>query len=336
MKLYLQNGFLNQEEILKKAQENNCAFIIEIGARQVGKTYGTLQLMLRQKEKFIFMRRTQTECDFITNGAVNPFFPIDPNIYIKKETKYTGGIYNANEEQIGITMALSTVAKIRGFSGAEYKYLVYDEFIPESHITKIKNESDAFFNAIITINGNREIQNKPPLITWLLANSNNLGSPILAGLNIIDKIESMIQKNQEYSILNGRGILIILPRSNELMKEKKKDSIIKAIGEDSKFVSMAYGNEFSYNDNENVTTKPIQEYYLLLSVRGQFAIYKHKSKDELYITDYKNAKVIIEDNERTKALLLKKFPSLKAYFIQGRTYFNSLRIKEVYKNIVIN
>ena len=334
--MYLKNGFLDQEEILKTAKENNCAFIIEIGARQVGKTYGTLQLMLKMKERFILMRRTQTETDFITNGAVNPFYPIDNNIYIKKETKYTGGIYNANDENIGITMALSTVAKIRGFSGADYKYLVYDEFIPESHVMKIKNEADAFLNAIITINGNREIQDKPPLMTFLLANSNNLGSPILAGLNIIDKIEEMMNKGQEYSILRDRGIMIILPKSNELMKEKKKDSIIKAIGNDSKFVSMAYGNEFAYNDNENVATQPINEFNLKFSVRGQFAVYKHKSKDILYVTDFKRCANIIEDNERTKSLLLKVAPSIKAYFIQGRIYFTSLRIKEVFKSYIMS
>ena len=44
MKLYLDNGFLNQQSILDEAEKNNCAFIIEIGARQVGKTYGTLEL----------------------------------------------------------------------------------------------------------------------------------------------------------------------------------------------------------------------------------------------------------------------------------------------------
>ena len=334
MKLYLDSGFLNQKEILKEAERNNCSFIIEIGARQVGKTFGTLQLMLNKGDKFILMRRTQTEADFLCNGTVNPFQPIDSKVYIKKETKYTGGIFN-EEDRIGMTMALSTVAKIRGFYGGDYKYLVYDEFIPESHILKIKNEGDAFLNALITINGNRELEGRPPLITWLLANSNNIASPILHALNVTEKVESMINKGQEYSIMQDRGIMIIIPKSADVIAKRKEDSITRAIGGDSEFTEMAYDNKFIYNDNENVTIKPLSEYTILFSVRGQFTVYKHKSRSELYVTDYKNSNNIIEIGERTKKEALKKYPSLKAYFINGNTFFSSLTVKELYKNCII-
>ena len=289
MRLYLNNGFLDQESILNEAKRNGCAFIIEIGARQVGKTFGTLQLMLKKKDPFILMRRTQTESDFLTNGTVNPFHPIDSNVFIKKETKYTGGIFSGDDEsRIGLTMALSTVAKIRGFYGGDYKYLVYDEFIPEAHIVKIKNEGEAFLNALITINGNREISGKDPLITFLLANSNNIASPVLEALKITEKIESMIAKDQEYSILPERGIMIILPKSEQIIEQRKNDSITRAIGSDNKFSEMAYNNKFSYNDNENVVVKPLREYKILFSVRGRFSVYKHKSKDLLYIDEFKN------------------------------------------------
>ena len=110
-------------------------------------------------------------------------------------------------------MSLNSVAKIRGFYGGAYTDLIYDEFIPENHVIKIRNEGDAFLHAIVTISGNRELEGQPPLLTWLLSTSTNTASPILAALNLTDKIESMINRGQEFSALPDRGIIIVMPKS---------------------------------------------------------------------------------------------------------------------------
>lgn len=163
MSLYLKNGYLNFEWLDGEAARINAAFVVIIGKRQIGKTYGCLSLMLDDNRRFILMRRTQTEADMMTSGIVNPFINLGvTDITIKRDTKYTGGIYRG-EELTGLTMALSTVSKIRGFSGSPYTDMVFDEFIPEAHIQKIKNEGDAFLNAVVTIAGNRELDGKPPL-----------------------------------------------------------------------------------------------------------------------------------------------------------------------------
>lgn len=336
--LYTKEGFLNVSWIDREAKRINAAFIVILGTRQIGKTYGTLKLMTDEKRNFILMRRTQTETDFITNGTLNPFLALGrTDIKVKKESQYIGKIQAETEngfEPIGITLSLTCVSKIRGFSGTAFTDLVYDEFIPESHVNKIRNEGDAFLNAVVTISGNREIEGKPPLRCWLLANSNNIGSPILKALNITDKVESMDKSGQELSILPDRGIIIVLAKARELSDRRKKTSLMKAISKESEFTKMAYDNEFSYNDAENVTRRDLKQYQQIAAVTGVFTIWKHKGNNSLYITSYRRCTREFSNTDRGYRELLTTIPTLKLNYTFNNTYFESLAIKEIYKEVV--
>lgn len=336
--LYTKEGFLNVSWIDKEAKRINAAFVVILGTRQIGKTYGTLKLMTDEKRNFILMRRTQTETDFITNGTLNPFLALGrTDIKVKKESQYIGKIQAETEsgfEPIGITLSLTCVSKIRGFSGNAFTDLVYDEFIPESHVNRIRNEGDAFLNAVVTISGNREIEGKPPLRCWLLANSNNIGSPILKALNITDKVESMDKSGQELSILPDRGIIIVLAKARELSDKRKKTSLMKAISKESEFSKMAYDNEFSYNDAENVTRRDLKQYQQIAAVTGVFTIWKHKGDNSLYITSYRRCNREFSNTDRGYRELLTTIPTLKLNYTFNNTYFESLAIKEIYKEVV--
>lgn len=334
MGIYLPSGYLNQNYIYEQAKRIDAAFIIEIGARQVGKTYGTLQHVLKKGTPFILMRRTKDEAKFISNGAINPFLALgEPDIVCKNETEYTGGVYK-DEKRIGMIMSLNTVAKVRGFYGGDYTDLVYDEFIPESHVYKIKNEGDAFLNAIVTISGNRELEGKPPLLTWLLSNSNNIASPVLSALNLTDKIESMIMKGQEFSAMPERGVIIVLPKSEQILQKRQANALVKAAGQQSRFYQMAYQNQFSYNDPEHVGQKPISNYTPLFAVTGKCSVYKRKGQQELYVTQYRKSIREFADTERGKREMLLYYPDLKVLYTMGRTYFESLAVKQLYVDII--
>ena len=336
--LYTKDGFLNVSWIDKEAARINAAFIVILGTRQIGKTYGTLKLMLDDNRNFILMRRTQTETDFISNGTLNPFLALGrTDIKVKKENQYIGKIQAETETgyaPIGVTLSLTCVSKIRGFSGASFTDLVYDEFIPESHINKIRNEGDAFLNAVVTISGNREIEGKPPLRCWLLANSNNIGSPILKALNITDKVESMDKSGQELSILPERGIIIVLAKASELAGKRKKTSLMKAINKETEFSKMAFDNEFSYNDAENVARKDLKQFQLLASVTGVLSIWKSKNNDTLYISSYRKSNFEFSNTDRGHKQLLTAIPFLKVSYTFNVMYFESLAIKEQFKEIV--
>lgn len=334
MGIYLPSGYLNQNYIYEQAKRIGAAFIIEIGARQVGKTYGTLQHVLRKGSPFILMRRTKDEAKFISNGAINPFLALgEPDIICKNETEYTGGVYK-DDKRIGMIMSLNTVAKVRGFYGGDYTDLVYDEFIPESHVYKIKNEGDAFLNAIVTISGNRELEGKPPLLTWLLSNSNNIASPVLSALNLTDKIESMIMKGQEFSAMPERGVVIVLPKSEQILQKRQANALVKAAGQQSRFYQMAYQNQFAYNDPEHVGQKPISNYTPLFAVTGKCSVYKRKGQQELYVTQYRKSIREFADTERGRREMLLYYPDLKVLYTMGRTYFESLTVKQLYVDII--
>ena len=338
--LYLKNGFLDVKWLDKQADKINAAFVVILGTRQIGKTYGTLKLMIDEKRNFILMRRTQTECDFITNGTVNPFKALGrDDIEVKKDTQYTGKILldnSVNKEQIGITASLTCVSKIRGFSGNAFTDLVYDEFIPESHVNRIKNEGDAFLNAVVTISGNRELEGKPPLKCWLLANSNNIASPILKALNLTEKVERMSASGKELSILPERGVILVLAKAQEIAEKRKKTSLLKAIqSEESAFSKMAFNNEFSYNDNENVMRKDLRQYNIVAATIGGITLWRNKSGKDLYVTSYRKAPLEFPNTEDGKKRFFMHFPYVKVAYNLNRTFFESIAVKEAYKEILL-
>ena len=232
-------------------------------------------------------------------------------------------------------MALSTVSKIMGFSGIDFTDLVFDEFIPETHVAKIKNEDDAFLNAIITLSGNREIEGKPPLRIWLLANSNNFSSPILSSMGLQNKLEKMMNKNQEYSMMAEKGILLILPQSKDIISKRKQTSIYKVIDSGSNFSKMAFGNEFSYNDNENVNSKNLSNYNELFSVSQKFTVFISKDHTHLYVTkilDISKRKVIYSPTERGRKQILKTYVDIHNWYIRNLIFFDSLKTKTDFVN----
>lgn len=328
MGLYTDKGFLNINWVIDRSEKNNLSFIIIIGARQVGKTFGTLKYMVENHHKFILMRRTQAEADFISTGVMNPFAGIDSEVTVKKLTQYTGGIYK--DELIGVIMALSTVSKIRGFSGIDFTDLVFDEFIPETHVNRMKSEDDAFLNAVITLSGNRELEGKKPMRIWLLANSNNFSSPILSSMGLQSKLESMMHKGQEFSIMPDKGIFLLLPSSLSVINKRKKTAIYKVIDSDSNFSKMAFGNEFSYNDNENVTNRNLSNYRELFSVSQKFTVFISKDKNHFYVTKIvkdSGRKYLFSPTERGKQQILKTFVDIHNWYIRNLIFFDSLKTK---------
>lgn len=334
MRLYCDNGYLNIPEVDLFCDTNKINFIVIIGGRQVGKTFGTLKMMLEYNRKFILMRRTQTETDFIMSGN-SPFAGINSNVKVKRDTKYTAKILNG-DEHIGEIMALSTVSKIRGFDGTQYTDLVFDEFIPEVHVNKMKNEGDAFLNATITISGAREEKGKRPLKTWLLANSNNIANPILDSLGIIDEVEKLIKSEKEYLCLKERGIIIIMPNSESIMNKRKNNAIFRAAGTDSKFAKMALGNAFSYNNTENVGYRNLAEYIPCIKI-GYMYIYKHKHRPEIYASDKLYGTVspdcVYNDTEENRKFVRFKFPDIKIYNANKLVRFSSMKVKNFFIDI---
>ena len=342
MKLYLKNGFLDVPHVAEVADRNNISIIIIIGKRQIGKTYGVLKFMLDEQKQFILLRSVMAEMDMLKHNVASPFDAIkgySGRVVFESETQYTANIVRIDESEegeektnIGMLSALSAIGRVRGINGRRFSDVVYDEFIPESHLLKVKNGGDAFLNMYTTIAGNREIEGEKPLRVWLLANSNNLDNDILNALNITGVVEKMSLRGEESRILKDRGIMVILPDSQMITEKRKKGALYRAIGGDSKFSQMAYENAFAYNDYTDVGAKPLQEYKPLISVGGSFTIYLHKSDKVLYVCDIvdNNARHKYTQSEYDRMKFTRDYPEVKAAYLRGRFTFQNMTVKNAF------
>lgn len=234
--LYTSEGWLN----IPSLASVQAWCIVIIGKRQVGKTYGTLQYIIQQGTPFVYMRRTDTEFQAITSDSgLNPFSPfrVGTNyVGIEKEGKISYKIGETKMDdngvqhvinRLGIGLTLTSISRIRGFNGSIFTDVVYDEFIPERIVVQRKAEGDALLNAYVTINGNRELEGKPPLRLWLLANAFDIGNNVLQELGIVETVSSMSRNGEEYRLLDT-GVLVVMPRSEGISKKTRRNGFYSA------------------------------------------------------------------------------------------------------------
>lgn len=341
MNFYLDNGYLDVPAIERYADKHNVNYIFIIGKRQVGKTYGVVKLMLDQEKHFIFMRRTNKELGLIAKNVNSPFEAIDGyegKIALTGSADDATMIINMKDNDdaddtkshdIGLALALSTVASIRGFNGKPYTDLVYDECIPEAHVYKIPFEDEAFNNAYMTINSNRELQGQKPLRCWLLANSNRLDCAILKALNLVDIVEKMSRNGEEFRLLKDRGIMIFMPVSEEITEKHKQTALFRAIGAENAFTKMALDNEFSHNDFTDVMRQELNQYKLLCNF-SDMALMKHKSKALLYVCErYYFGDDVPYYNGQTygRNKFSKDYPNVRSYYLRGKIRFSDAHVK---------
>ena len=96
MNIYTRDGWLDAKHIEEVADKNNISFIIIIGKRQIGKTYGVLKLMLDEDKRFILLRGMRTELEMLERNVNSPFEKIkgyEGKIYLVFLPKDSSGGY---------------------------------------------------------------------------------------------------------------------------------------------------------------------------------------------------------------------------------------------------
>lgn len=327
--IYTDNGYINMAAIL----DAGFTFNFLVGGRGTGKTYGALLEALKQDKRFILMRRTQTQMELISTEEYSPFKKINSDIGSSIEirsirSKYSAGIFR-NEELIGYTMALSTIANMRGFDASDCSLLIYDEFIPEKHERNIKNEADALFNAYETINRNRELEGQDPVKLLCLANSNRADNPIFMNLGLITIMERMKKTGQEIYADRERSILII-NFENSIISQKKSKTALYKLTKGSDFEKMSIGNSFAFDDFSCIGSRNLNEYKPLVSI-GEITIYRHKSKKDYYVTEHRSGS---PDHygvtERELTSYRQHYWRLWDYYIDGYMTFESYLTKSLF------
>ena len=338
--LYLPAGWLN----IPYVAQLDAWLIVILGSRQIGKTYGTLLYMLDNNIRHILLRRTTAEIDMITaDTSLSPYKVYEPDYKVgifkkaKKLAQICDYAVNKDDEKViikdirGIATSLAEISHIRGFNGSVYSDLIFDEFIPEKSVITRKTEGDAFLNAYATINGNRELEGKPPLRAWLLANTNNINSSILEALNLTDIVLTMQRKGQELYCENG--IAIILPRSEAITDLRKQTALMKQVSRESEFYGMALENRFSYDENIYIKQRSIKHMKPAWSYGDLF--YAWDFADGFYICRAKFTKggMRYAADQVGREKLSREWAILKNYYYADMMLFSDLRVLAFFKNI---
>lgn len=238
--------FTNVIEFLK----DKIYFNFFIGGRGVGKTYSTLNHLLQEKKIFIYLRTSAKELDIAADS--NVFGVIDKRIEWRKLEDDFYAI-EKNKKIIGYGCALSTFKNIRGVNFENVEIIFHDEFIPEVSARRIiKNEADAFFNMIESVNRNRELLGHDPILYIGCANANNIYNPYFIALNIINNIELALYEGSNRYIDYERGLQVVMLQASNEYIEKKKQTALYKLTSGTDFEKMALQNEFSYNDFSQV------------------------------------------------------------------------------------
>lgn len=291
MSLYLESGYVDMRSIIL----NRYPWCIVWGGRGTGKTYGALQTLYDEGIPFAYMRRTQAQTNMINKPDFSPFRdlmldrddvhvatqPVAPNIAgFFRCAQDEDGNWVPSGDPIGVTLALSTVASIRGFSGRWIKCIVYDEFIPESHERALKDEFSALANAYETINRNRELQGQPPLKLVLLSNSNEINNPIFEGLDLVKRVRLMRQRKQEVCCLDQRGIALYGLDQSPVSARKAQTALYR-ITHGSKFERMAISNTYAQDTGSRIESRSLAGYAPMCAI-GKLCLYRAKDGGDYY------------------------------------------------------
>ena len=188
-------------------------------------------------------------------------------------------------EPYGYTVALSTVANLRGFDASDVDIIIYDEFIPEKSERPLPHEADALFNCYETLNRNRELSGSPPLQLFCLANANDQTTPVLEHLRLIRRIDRMRKTGTELWTDKKRGLLLLMLRDSPI-SEAKADTALYRLTAGSDYAQMALSNDFVYEDRGRIISRPLAEYKPIVSV-GEITVYKHKSRSDYYVSGHR-------------------------------------------------
>lgn len=325
---YNEQGYLIFEKIVKRY---NPFITVIIGGRGIGKTYSVLKHLIDNNKKFIFVRRTASEREFLRNIEYNPLKPFIEELNIqagKYSDKYLNG-----KNLICHCVNLSTVSKIRGLNGEKIEFIYYDEFIPETFEKKLFNEYEALLQLYETINRNREIDGKDPLKIVLTANSNNIFNDIIDGFNLTDYIFSLRDKKQEYKYIKKKKIFIGDIKKSPI-SEKKKDTYIYKLTKGSNFYNMSINNTF-YNDYSSNIGLPYQlkEYKPFADI-GDIHVLIHCNKPILYVTS-KNRGVAKKQYFKLSDFFKMHNIYLTGFFIRKSIFFENSFYASLFQDYMI-
>ena len=331
MKIYDRNGWVNWDYFCNVDR----SFLMVVGARGVGKTYGLFKYMIEHDKPFIYVRRLQSQLDICGSESGNPFNKLNKDLEIdilpKKSKKMLEFRNTYNNKIVALGAAISTVATIRGFDFSGYDYIVFDECVPMTGEKPIKGEFEAFLNFYETVNRNRELEGYKPVLCIMLGNANQLLNPYFTGWHFTKTALKMIRGGQMIYNTPDKTRMMVLLTDSPISKAKAETALYHNASDG--FMSMALDNAFRV-DATKIKSEPLREYNHIVSV-GDIGIYRHKSRNQYYVSSvtadpyYEDYGIKLRQFQNDYWLFRLIYMEQKAFIFE--TYENEILFREYLK-----
>lgn len=342
MKLYQSNGYANMPEII----QSETPFILCIGGRGTGKTYGAIKYLLEHGIMFLYLRRTSAQMELVAKDEFSPIVKIGRDIGMELVSevlsKYAAGVYRAGDDgkpagdPMAVIMALSTIANARSYDASSVRVILYDECIPERHERSISHEEEAFLNMYESIDRNRQLAGEQPVKCVCLANANNLEAPILRALNCVRTLDHMRKKKQTQRVDRETGLSIYLLNNSPISAEKRETALYKLTLGKGDFSDMALSNEFSADNYTDISVRPLGEYIPVAAI-GPICLYQHKYTYHWYVSETISGKPEQFDNVLTdRQRFRKKYARSWADYFSKKLVFENVNAKVFYKAVMMD
>lgn len=277
--LYLDNNYLDMGAVITAP----FPFIVVISGRGGGKTYGSLKYCMENGMKFLYLRRTKTILDLITDPRYQPFKRINADTGRNISSSYGKGIGSFKDEDtgevIGYAAALSTISHIRGFDGSDLNIIIFDEFIPEPSDRIMFNQLTALLNAVETVGRNRELEGRPPIKVVMLSNSDLIYGDIIGGLGIGETLYQMQLTGTEI-VEASPELLLVMPKL-EAFRTEKADTALYRLTAGTEYAAVALDNRFPIEDRKQICRQDLRGYKPVCTLAG-IVYYKEKTGRKWY------------------------------------------------------
>lgn len=330
--LYLPNKYLDMGAIINAPYP----FIMVISGRGGGKTYGSLRYCIENQIKFLYLRRTKTILELITDPRYQPFKRINADTHREIESEYGKGVGSFTDKEtgdlVGYAAALSTIANIRGFDGSDIELIIWDEFIPEPGERVMFNQLSAFYHAVETIGRNRELEGRPPIKCLMLSNSDLIYSDVISGLGIGEQLYQMQQTGTEIEEASPE-LLLIMPHLDEFRAEKA-DTALYRLTAGTAFSSVALDNTFAIEDRRLIGKKDLRQYKPVCSVSG-ITFYKAKAGGSWYASRHRSGSPQeYEESEADIRRFRREQVALYLAFTRRKLFFEDVDIQTRFKELL--
>lgn len=294
--LYNENGYLNMSAI----RQLPVPWILVIGGRGTGKTYGAIDDIISSGKPVIWMRRTVNEINMVKIPELSDWgkwarahhvtydcvkLPGTQVSYLQRMEINTDGDVQYIGAPWAYLLSLATVSRMRGFSVGEVDIMYYDEFIPQRNVPRLRGEAEAIMAAYESVNRNRELEGRDPLKMICMSNSDDLANPLFVELGVVSVAERMQRDGRELYINKDRGLAIVNLTKSPI-SELKRDTALYRLTKGSRYAEMALDNKYGADQLIEIINRPLIEYRPIVNI-GEITVYKHKSSGRYYVATHK-------------------------------------------------